>query len=363
MTEPAGMAAERESDIEILKKEIESQEKALQGFHKERGQTARDDGSEADAEVGYALKQAEIYLDDLKSELEQLYRAPPAPPASTDLWDRLRAATAAASSPPVGTSAPDLDGFVVRIRRTRTEQRSGQSFARTVGLYEAFYNRRKIDGAEGMCFERQGPGDNTASGIKYHRRVAAGKYPLFTQDGAKYKTLNYRKEGGRPLPGVELGATGARSEILFHPGSAYLWSIGCINLSKTLDGPDGNMNLNDSRTRVVAVIDAMKQQLGGAFPTRDGLPIPGAWMAIEGEPPNVRSAAQAAWLGALEQGEPAVVDVPPLAGLLPAEAFDVAAAAMNGQVLPERVNAAMLDRLAAARPDLLHTRGALGQTL
>ena len=176
---------------------------------------------------------------------------------------------------------------MLRLRRLKTELRPGQGFARTVSTYEVFFNREKLPGLEGMAFERQGPGDNGASGRKYHRRIAAGTYPLFTQDGSNYKTVGYQTSGEHPRPGVLVGETGERVAILFHPGNRYLASIGCINLSKPLNSAREDMVYRESQVRVIAMIDAMKEKLGNDFPKRNGQRIANAWLVIEGEPANV----------------------------------------------------------------------------
>jgi hypothetical protein len=82
-------------------------------------------------------------------------------------------------------------------------------------------------------------------------------------------------------PGIELLDTGARSEILTHPGHGFLASIGCINLTSTLaDGLD-DIPFEDSRDRVIAAIDDLRAYLSEHFPSHGGRAIPKARIVIE----------------------------------------------------------------------------------
>src|SRR5262249_9758561 len=147
------------------------------------------------------------------------------------------------------------------------------------------------------------PGDNGATGTKYHRRIAAGKYPLFTQAGNHYLTIGYKTTGQYPKPGVLVGETGHRVGVLFHPGQAYLSSIGCINPSKPLPDASGDMVYDESQQRVIAVINAMKEKVGSGFPAQNGKPIPGGWLIVEGEPTDAAASVGAAVRGILGGGE------------------------------------------------------------
>src|SRR5262249_30284242 len=135
--------------------------------------------------------------------------------------------------------------------------------------------------------ERGGPGDNTDEiGDLRDRRIEAGSYPLFIQDGTKYKTHRYDTQDttpeGRPKPGILVGKTGEREAILIHPGVGYLSSIVCLNPAAQLKNAKSNIDFDDSRSRVIAIIEGMKLALGTAFP-KSGR-IPGAILLIEGEP-------------------------------------------------------------------------------
>ena len=123
-------------------------------------------------------------------------------------------------------------GWVLRVIRTGEHLRASRK--RTVGTYEILH-----DGAatrlSGMTVEAKGPGDNAVNGNR--RCVEAKGYSLATQDGDHYKTIGYMVSDDSdrtPKPGIELLNTGARSEILIHPGHGFLASIGCINLHRNL---------------------------------------------------------------------------------------------------------------------------------
>ncbi len=276
-------------------------------------------------------------------------------------------------TPPAGTTTTppspelNLDGFIIKVTRVRTELREGKGYARTVGTYQAFFKGEPIPGLEGVCFERQGPGDNGPTGRQYARRVTAGAYPLHTQAGAKYKTYNYSPDRSYAKPGVLLGNTGYREAILWHPGEGYLSSIGCLNFSSALSGPTDSIRWEDSRARVIAMIEAMKQKLAGRFPATNGKLIPDAWIVITGEPDNTRMATRR-WRGLSDEtgvtrrsrgGEMEPMDAP----VSLAEAFELIAATMNAQVLPERVNLRLFEALARGRGDLGNLRNDDGENL
>lgn len=175
-------------------------------------------------------------------------------------------------------------GFCLYIERIRQEERDGMGFPRTVSEYRCYWNGDAIPDLEGQMVERGGPGDNSSDGVLRHRRIEEGEYPLSIQDGERYKTYHY-VESGFPFPGVLLDDTGDRSAILLHPchqDEGYLSSIGCINPAIDLEDADSVIDLTDSRDRVIAIIEAMKEKLGNAFP-REGT-IPDAVIVIAGEP-------------------------------------------------------------------------------
>jgi hypothetical protein len=176
-------------------------------------------------------------------------------------------------------------GFCLHIQRVREEQRDGFNFARTVGEYQCYWEGEPIDDLSGQMAERNGPGDNTSSGVRHHRRIEEGTYPLAVHDGGRYKTFDYANSG-HPFPGLAVRKTNERSAILIHPchhDHGYVSSIGCINPAVDLDDADSRIDLTDSRSRVIAIIDMMKEKYGDDFPDEEGT-IPDAVLVIEGEP-------------------------------------------------------------------------------
>jgi hypothetical protein len=272
-------------------------------------------------------------------------------------------ASVASASPSGADAGVDRDGFVLHLRRLRTELRPGKQFARTVSEYQAFYDRQRLPGLEGVAFERQGPGDNGGSGSKYHRRIAAGTYPLLTQDGSNYRTIGYQTGGEHPRPALLVGETGQRVAILVHPGNAYLSSIGCINLSKPLGGAADDMSYGESQLHVVAMINAMRVELGAGFPQRNGCRITRAWLVIEGEPPNVEHPSRAVLQslvrgGTAERGMDAA-----LTSLTGQETYALLAATMSGDEVAERVNVRLFELLSRQVPNLGGIRGEFGRNL
>jgi hypothetical protein len=282
------------------------------------------------------------------------------------------------NGPPVTDTPAVQDGFVIHVSRSHTEQRPGKKH-RTVGRYQVFFNGQKLDGLEGMSFETWGPGDNTTRGVRNGVRLEAKTYPLHTHFGSK----TVPDVNGRPrtafvthgftsdertripsMPSLRVGETGARSGVLFHPAEGWIWSIGCLHLSTPLNGPSSNINYKDSRSRVIAVIEAMKAKLGADFPTTNNQPIPGAKVVIAGEPLP----------GGEVQRDPAEFDaergLPPQEGVTEdpnflgdEEAFDLIAATMNGAVSPLLTSHARFAMLAGQRSDILSLRGDAGQNL
>jgi hypothetical protein len=157
-------------------------------------------------------------------------------------------------------------------------------YPRTVSDYQCYWQGEPIHDLTGQMVERNGPGDNTATGVDRHLRIEARQYPMAIQDGT-YKTYGYAA-AGPPLPALALENTGKRTGILLHPchddDNHYLSSIGCLNPAVGLEDADSRIDLADSRRRVIAIIEALKSKLGAAFP-RSGA-IPGATVLIEGEP-------------------------------------------------------------------------------
>jgi hypothetical protein len=173
-------------------------------------------------------------------------------------------------------------GWEILISRTATQQRASDGKVRTVGTYQVFHDGVPVTDLAGMTAESAGPGSNSVK----RRRIAAGRYPLATQNGGRFATINYNRNPNQTAlrrPGVELLNTGTRSEILIHPGLGFLASIGCINLCTSLPKAAEPISFPGSRKRVIAMIDDMTAFVAG-FPARDGFPIPNAHAVIEGEP-------------------------------------------------------------------------------
>lgn len=176
-------------------------------------------------------------------------------------------------------------GWEILIRRQTTQKRASDGKVRTIGTYQVFHDGQPVAGLSGVTAESRGPGDNSVP--KNGKRIAPGTYPLWTQDGSKYDTIGYDQSestGVRPKPGIELKDTGARSEILIHPGQGFLASVGCINLAMSLPHAREPISYKGSRKRVIALIDDMRQFLGSSFPTRNSTRIPRASAVVEGEP-------------------------------------------------------------------------------
>lgn len=271
----------------------------------------------------------------------------------------------ASSGPPpagqTGTIPPGQvpDGYVIRIRRQRTEQRRGAG-VRTVGNYEVFFRGQKIRDLEGMVFETYGPGDNTATGTAYHRRVEAKTYPLGTHSSAgmvpKYATHGYTASTAAfawSRPAIRLDNTGYRGGILMHPGGGFLSSIGCLNLSRPLAGPNDSIDYADSRARVIAILEDMKARLGSTFPSRSWKTIPNAWMVIEGEPGQERSGGFGESLEDVAREAATTRDT--VSNDDPSRLYEMAAAAMNGSG-PGIADPARLQALLSAGANLQSLR-------
>jgi hypothetical protein len=179
------------------------------------------------------------------------------------------------------------EGWEFHIVRQKEQARPSDGKRRTVGKYQVFHSGVAQTGAgmKGTVAETRGPGANAPAGN--NRRVEAGRYPLFTQDGTKYVTFGFHQSEATnvsPKPGIELKSTGQRSEILIHPGQGFLSSIGCINPCTSLPNAGEPITYAGSRKRVIAIIEDMKAFLGSRFPSRNGKRIPDAFAVIDGEP-------------------------------------------------------------------------------
>jgi hypothetical protein len=91
-----------------------------------------------------------------------------------------------------------------------------------------------------------------------------------------------------PMPGLLVGDTGDRTEILIHPGhppDLYLSSVGCLNLTHPLMASQ-KMDYLESRARVIAIIDSLRAFAPAAFQKDQPTSI-GAYVVIDGEPSNL----------------------------------------------------------------------------
>jgi hypothetical protein len=197
---------------------------------------------------------------------------------------------------PDDATLPDRDGYVIVINRIRTEKRASTGAPgkiRTIGSYQAYFNRQKIAGLGGTTVEQHGPGDNSLNGRAHTSRIEAGSYPLFTHAGGvgsggrvKYNTFEFSRIASvtaRPWPALRVEHTSNRSGILIHCASGFMMTVGCINLGSNLQNASSNINFSDSRNRVIALITSMQQNLPD-FPTEINRPILNAFLQIVGEP-------------------------------------------------------------------------------
>lgn len=180
---------------------------------------------------------------------------------------------------------PDI-GFCIHLHRLRQEKRPSKKYVRTVGEYQCYWNGVKVDGLSGQMVERGGPGDNTKNiGDKHDRRIKAGTYPLGIHSGVKFKTIGYSNSENPtsiPRPGILVKDTDDRIAILIHPGSDYIWSVGCINPASNLVDANSAISYRDSRTQVIAIIDFIESKV--TMPAGEEPKIPKCIIFIEGEP-------------------------------------------------------------------------------
>jgi hypothetical protein len=141
----------------------------------------------------------------------------------------------------------------------------------------------------GHICERTGPGDNTAHGKNKHLRIREGRYALSTQFGPNYRSSGFTDDATCPIPGFLLLGTDARSAVLVHPGhppNLYLSSIGCFNPTKPLKAEE-DMVFEESRARVIAMIDSLKRHDPAAFARNrigHNTAIANAFIVVDGEP-------------------------------------------------------------------------------
>lgn len=178
-------------------------------------------------------------------------------------------------------------GWELHITRHSEQRRTSDGKRRTVGAYHVYHDgvKQTDEDLSGTVAETRGPGANAPEGN--NRRVAEGRYPLYTQDGTKYVSIGYKEsdsKSAKPKPGLELKKVQPRSEILIHPGIGFLSSIGCINPCTSLPNAEEMIDFAHSRRRVIAIIENLKSYEGSAFPKNNGEAIPNAFVVIDGEP-------------------------------------------------------------------------------
>jgi hypothetical protein len=178
-------------------------------------------------------------------------------------------------------------GWELHVQRLGLQTHGGTT--RTYASYQAHRDGVAIANLFGHLCECTGPGDNSHAGND--KRVEAGRYELHTQFG-RYRTMGYSMDLHTPaaphMPGLLLLPTGHRGGILIHPGhppNLYLSSAGCLNPTKPLRHQD-NMEYFESRARVIALIDSLRDFSPDSFHDGHSMKIPGAFAVIDGEPMN-----------------------------------------------------------------------------
>ncbi len=180
-----------------------------------------------------------------------------------------------------------ISGHGWELHVVRSVEQDNGTDRRTIGRYQVYHNGVAQTGGDmrGMTAETEGPGANHP--VNNGKRIEAGRYPIWTHPPGDYATWGYNEsdtEGAGPKPSLELKDTGDRTDILVHPGSGFLRSVGCINLCTSLPNAGEMITYRSSRRRVIAVIDDLKNFVGAAFPATNGLRVPNTFVVIDGEP-------------------------------------------------------------------------------
>jgi hypothetical protein len=178
-------------------------------------------------------------------------------------------------------------GWELHVKRIGL-QHGADNLVRTYGAYQVYIDDEPIAALSGHICECVGLGDNTVKGKRRHSRIREGRYALSTQYGSHYRSIGFTADETHP-PAFLLLRTGARRAILVHPGHhphLYLSSIGCFNPTKPLRASD-NMVFAESRARVIAMLDSLKQHDPAAF-AKDKIDhntaIAEAFIVVDGEP-------------------------------------------------------------------------------
>ncbi len=270
---------------------------------------------------------------------------------------------------------PDT-GVALYVSRQRVERRSsGRPRVRTVGEYQVYLDGKPLSDPmlKGMMLEAKGPGANVPA--QNGKRIEADVYPLRTHRGKKYMTFDFkatRSSSRKPRPGIQVGEADQtvspvlkdRVAILLHPGSGFLWSVGCLNPSKPLSRLQG-MSWADSFDRTMALIDAMKKHVPG-FPSSNGKRIPDTVLVVEGEPMHERSLLEIVH-GESSATESVGVQISPemISRLTTPKVAELLRDSINGSVLPDLVDAplfALIKSASDARSGSLESHGSTGGT-
>jgi hypothetical protein len=186
--------------------------------------------------------------------------------------------------------AVDIEGhgWELQVKRLGLQQRAGDR-VRTYGTYQVFIDGEPDPTLSGHTCECTGPGDNTAHGRDDHLRIQEGRYALSTQFGVHFRSVGFTGDATHPMPGFLVLGTEVRAGILVHPGhppTLYLSSIGCFNPTNSLRA-DQEMDFADSRARVIALIDSLRQHDPSAFASDkigQNTSIANAFIVVDGEP-------------------------------------------------------------------------------
>lgn len=179
------------------------------------------------------------------------------------------------------------------LHLVRLGQHQGHHLVRTYGRYSVSIDGAEVAGLSGHMVECQGPGQNdTPCTPQFRRRIKEGVYPLYTHY-THYASTGFSKTATYPttdhrMPGFGLKGTHNRTGILVHPahdGGLFLSSIGCLNPSDAL-GTHDDMDIADSRARVMAMLSSLKGFRPGAFQASGTYRIADATVVIDGEPQN-----------------------------------------------------------------------------
>jgi hypothetical protein len=171
-------------------------------------------------------------------------------------------------------------GWELYVVRSHEQHHGSQT--RTIGRYQVYRDGEALAGLNGSTAEPGGPGDNGTADCGL--RVEAGTYALATQDGDSYCSIGYVTDPDHHVlrkPALKLEATGVRTDILVHPGHGFLASLGCLNLTSDLASADTVIAFEDSRQRVVAMMQDLERYVGETYPSCNGCVIPAAFITIE----------------------------------------------------------------------------------